>query len=50
MHWIAPTQQDTDAAAVKKRLWDAADPNSGLKSMGVPSSYSRALRVTVESL
>ncbi len=33
MHWIAPTEKDTDTAALEKRLWDAADQfraNSGL--------------------
>jgi type I restriction enzyme M protein len=35
MHWIAPSEKDTDNAALEKRLWDAADQfraNSGLKS------------------
>src|SRR5947208_10053881 len=35
MHWIAPSEKDTDNAALEKRLWDAADhfrANSGLKS------------------
>ncbi len=35
MNWIAPTEKDTDNAALEKRLWDAADQfraNSGLKS------------------
>src|SRR6266498_1443306 len=35
MHWIAPSEKDTDSAALEKRLWDAADQfraNSGLKS------------------
>ena len=35
MLWIAPTEKDTDNAALEKRLCDAADPfraNSGLKS------------------
>jgi type I restriction enzyme M protein len=35
MIWIAPTEKDTDNAALEKRLWDAADQfraNSGLKS------------------
>jgi len=35
MLWIAPTEKDTDNAALEKRLWDAADQfraNSGLKS------------------
>jgi type I restriction enzyme M protein len=35
MHWIAPSQQDDQAAGLEKRLWDAADQfraNSGLKS------------------
>ena len=35
MHWIAPSERDTDPAALEKRLWDAADPfraHSGLKS------------------
>ena len=35
MIWIAPSEKDTDNAALKKRLWDAADQfraNSGLKS------------------
>jgi len=25
MHWIAPTEKDTDNAALEKRLWDTAD-------------------------
>ena len=25
MHWIAPSQEDTDNAALEKRLWDAAE-------------------------
>lgn len=39
MHWIAPSEKDTDNAALEKRLWDAADQfraNSGLK----PQEYS----------
>ena len=35
MTWIAPSEKDTDNAALEKRLWDAADQfraNSGLKS------------------
>ena len=35
MHWIAPTERDTDSSALEKRLWDAADQfraNSGLKA------------------
>ncbi|MFN5947792.1 MAG: type I restriction-modification system subunit M N-terminal domain-containing protein, partial [Pirellulaceae bacterium] len=35
MHWIAPTEKDTAAASLEKRLWDAADQfraNSGLKA------------------
>jgi hypothetical protein len=35
MHWIAPSEKDTDNAALEKRLCDAADQfraNSGLKS------------------
>ena len=34
MIWIAPSEKDTDNAALEKRLWDAADQfraNSGLK-------------------
>ena len=25
MHWIAPSEKDTNNAALEKRLWDAAD-------------------------
>jgi type I restriction enzyme M protein len=35
MIWIAPTERDSDAATLEKRLWDAADQfraNSGLKA------------------
>src|SRR5437588_10272552 len=35
MHWIAPTEKDTAANTLEKRLWDAADQfraNSGLKA------------------
>ncbi|QSA98295.1 class I SAM-dependent DNA methyltransferase [Methylococcus sp. EFPC2] len=35
MHWIAPSEKDTAAANLEKRLWDAADQfraNSGLKA------------------
>lgn len=35
MIWIAPSEKDTDNAALEKRFWDAADQfraNSGLKS------------------
>ena len=35
MQWIAPSEKDTAAATLEKRLWDAADQfraNSGLKS------------------
>jgi len=35
MTWIAPSEKNTDNAALEKRLWDAADQfraNSGLKS------------------
>ena len=34
LDWIAPSEKDTDNAALEKRLWDAADQfraNSGLK-------------------
>jgi len=40
MHWIAPSERDTDNAALEKRLWDAADQfraNSGLKSQEYPA-------------
>ncbi len=39
MNWTAPTEKDTAAATLEKRLWDAADQfraNSGLK----PQEYS----------
>lgn len=39
MHWIAPSEKNSDTAALEKRLWDAADQfraNSGLK----PQEYS----------
>jgi type I restriction enzyme M protein len=35
MIWTAPSEKDTDNAALERRLWDAADQfraNSGLKS------------------
>jgi len=35
LHWIAPTEKNTAAATLEKRLWDAADQfraNSGLKA------------------
>ena len=35
MIWIAPSEKDTDNAALEKRLWDTADQfraNSGLKA------------------
>ncbi len=35
MHWIAPSEKDTDNKALEKNLWDAADQfraNSGLKA------------------
>jgi type I restriction enzyme M protein len=35
MNWVAPSEKDTAAATLEKRLWDAADQfraNSGLKS------------------
>jgi type I restriction-modification system DNA methylase subunit len=35
MHWIAPTERDSDSSALEKHLWDAADQfraNSGLKA------------------
>ena len=35
MHWIAPSEKDTAASSLEKRLWDAADQfraNSGLKA------------------
>jgi len=35
MQWTAPSEKDTDNAALEKRLWDAADQfraNSGLKA------------------
>ena len=35
MLWVAPSEKDTDNAALEKRLWDAADQfraNSGLKA------------------
>ena len=39
MHGIAPSEKDTVASALEKRLWDAADQfraNSGLR----PQEYS----------
>jgi type I restriction enzyme M protein len=39
VHWIAPSEKDSSAATLEKRLWDAADQfraNSGLK----PQEYS----------
>ena len=33
MHWIAPSEKDTDSNTLEKKLWDAADQfraNSGL--------------------
>ncbi len=39
MQWVAPSEKDTAAATLEKRLWDAADQfraNSGLK----PQEYS----------
>ncbi len=35
MHWIAPSERDTNNGALEKRLWDSADQfraNSGLKA------------------
>jgi type I restriction enzyme M protein len=35
LHWIAPSEKDTAASSLEKRLWDAADQfraNSGLKA------------------
>lgn len=37
MHWIAPSEKDTDTAALERRLWDAAEqavpaPITNLKS------------------
>ncbi len=35
MHWVAPSEKDTDNATLEKNLWDAADQfraNSDLKS------------------
>ena len=35
MHWVAPSEKDTNNAVLEKRLWEAADQfraNSGLKS------------------
>src|SRR5512137_969987 len=35
MHWVAPSEKDTDTTTLEKRLWDAADQfraNSGLKA------------------
>ena len=35
MHWIAPSEKDTAAATLERRLWDSADQfraNSGLKA------------------
>ena len=43
MHWISPCENDSDNAALEKRLWDAADPfraNFGLKSQTyVPGEF-----------
>ena len=39
MHWVAPSEKDTAAATLEKRLWDTDDQfraNSGLK----PQEYS----------
>jgi len=41
MLWIAPSEKDTDNAALEKRLWDDAGQfraNSGLKSQEYSAS------------
>jgi len=43
MHWTAPSEKDTDTAALEKRLWDATGQfraNSSLKSL----EYSAPVR------
>jgi hypothetical protein len=32
MIWIAPSEKDTDSAALEKRLWDAADQSASMKN------------------
>ena len=47
MHWIAPSEKDTDNAALEKRLWDSADQfraNSALKAQ----EYSGPIPATVD--
>lgn len=48
MIWIATSENDTAAAALKKRLWDATEQAapasvSGLKSLGNPGGRPRGL-------
>ena len=48
MHWVAPSEKDTDNAALEKRLWDAADQfraNSGRKELeaAIASNVSEIL-------
>ncbi len=52
MHWIAPTEKDTAAATLEKRLWHATDQfraDSGSKSkvcIGLLLRTTPALRLT----
>jgi hypothetical protein len=49
MHWIAPSDKDSDNAALEKRLWDAADQfraNSGFKSQDYSAPVLIFLRDT----
>lgn len=42
MHWIAPSENDTAADTLEKRLWAAADHfhfNSGLKADQINTSH-----------
>jgi hypothetical protein len=36
MHWIAPSEKDTDGAALEKRLWDDDDQFCASSSLAFP--------------
>ena len=49
MIWIAPSEKDTDNAALEKRLWDAADQFRANSASDARSSEQDLCRQLIES-
>jgi len=49
MIWIAPSEKDTDTAALEKRLWDAADQFRARPRPHLPALRHPRARLKTES-